>query len=434
MDCCFETLTDKDLENGVHLSGIGGVGMSALAEMLYDLGIKVTGSDLSFSKNIQRLEKLGIRVYLEHKKEHVKGALVCRTRAVKDDNPEVIYAKKVVYRSLLLQFLAKDKKQLVVTGSHGKTTVSALLSHCMIECGFNPSFAVGGLCSNLNRYGKISSGEYFIIEGDESDGSHLKTNPFGAILTSADVDHLAFWKKGENLIASYKTFAKSIQNSQYFIYNGEDEQLKAMELKGKTFGWANTYDYFAEDIELDYLSSKFKIKGKQVVFPMFGDYNIKNAVAVFALLDSLCVDHQKIISAFASFKGVDRRMEYLGGNIYTDYAHHPEEVKSVLKTISKVSADIQIIFEPHRLSRFNDEIENFCKVFKGVVITDVFEASEGLDIKQGPLIERFCKQTESRYIPLEEIHDYLKMEKRIVLGIGAGSLDRKLRTFIKRDV
>ena len=430
MPYCCEELAGKDLVNGVHLSGIGGVGMTALAEMLLDLNIEVTGSDTTLSKNVIRLKERGVTIYPFHSRENIRNKLVCRTRAVKDDNEEIRYATKAVYRSTLLSFLAKGKKQLVVTGAHGKTSVSALLAHCMLDCGFDVSFAVGGFSPSLGRYGKISDGDYFVLEGDESDGSHLKTDPFGGIITSCDVDHLAFWGNGKDLQNSYSEFAEGVTMPSHFIYNGDDEWLSSRKINGISFGTSSACDYFPENIHLECDKSTFSIRGKKISLPMFGAFNVQNAVAVYVLLQSLGVSHAMIAKAFASFKGISRRMEYLGKNIYSDYAHHPEEVKAVLKSLSEISEEMVVIFEPHRLSRFTDELENFINVFSKVIITDVFEASEGLLVDGRLLIDRFCKETESIYIPLDKIADYLKREKRKVLALGAGSLDSALRAYV----
>jgi UDP-N-acetylmuramate--alanine ligase len=434
MHYCCERVHSKDLENGVHLCGIGGVGMTALAEMLLDLNISVTGSDTKFSANVLKLRERGVKIYASHKREHALNKLVCRTRAVKDDNEEVHFAEKVVFRSTLLAYLAKGKKQLVVTGAHGKTTVSALLSHCMLECGYDISYAVGGFSKSLGRYGKIGGGEYFVLEGDESDGSHLKTEPYGGILTSLDVDHLAFWKNGDNLLESYKKFIENITCPGHFIYNGEDPFLLDKDIPGVSFGMSDLYDYYPENVQLECAQSSFSVKGEKIILPMFGAYNIKNALSVYALLESFGIPCGKIKKAFTSFKGISRRMEYLGKNIYSDYAHHPEEVKSVLKSVKKIAEDTVIIFEPHRVSRFKDELENFISVFHNVIITDIFEASEGLNTDPLPLIERFCKETGSRYVRLDQIEGYLKTEKRKVLALGAGSLDALLREYVGREI
>ncbi len=432
MHCCFEPIVETDLENGVHLSGIGGVGMSALAELLLDLNISVTGSDTTLSKNVLRLRARGVTIFLDQKKEHIGNRLVCRTRAVKDDNEEILFAKKSVFRRDLLAFLAKGKKQIVITGSHGKTTTSALLSHCMIVCGFDPSFAVGGLSTSLDRYGRVGKGEFFVIEGDESDGSHLITQPFAAILTSVDVDHLAFWKNGDNLLASYREFISKIKSKESFLYFGDDEVLASMHPSGKSYGFKKGSDFRVEITSLELNRTTFSINDTPFSLPMFGSYNCLNAAAVYGLLDSLGVSHQKIRESFSSFSGVMRRMEHVGYDIYSDYAHHPSEVRAVLRDLEGVHGDVQIIFEPHRLSRFKDELEGFCKVFKEIVITDIFEASEGLCIDPKPLLKMFCKQTNSIYVPLEEIETYLSEHKRKTLVIGAGPIDQVLRNYVNK--
>ena len=427
---CFDEIVEKDLDKGVHISGVGGVGMTAIAELLIDRGVDVTGSDIIYSKNIERLQRCGIKIYLNQQKSNVGERLVCRSRAIKDSNEEVVYAKKSVYRSSLLSFLAQEKKQIVITGSHGKTTTTALLSHCMKKAGYDISYAVGGFCSNLGSYGKIGSSEYFIIEGDESDGSHLKTNPYGGILTSCDVDHLAFWKKGDHLHQSYKTFANNIRHSNHFLFNEDDLVIKNMKLEGVGYGLTSEHGYRPSDISLTKHGSTFNIKGQIFTLPMFGEYNIKNAVAVYGFLTSIGVSEEKIQEGFSTFKGILRRMEYLGRNIYSDYAHHPAEILEVLEGVKSTFKEVKIIFEPHRLSRFRDEIEYFCKVFDEIVITDIFEAHEGLDIDGVSLIKKFCEDTNSIYIPIEKIGDFIENEEKTILALGAGPLDGKLREYL----
>jgi len=432
MHCSYEEIVESDLANGVHLSGIGGVGMSALAELLLDLNISVTGSDTSLSKNVLRLRARGVPIFLEHKKEHIGNRLVCRTRAVKDDNEEIVFAKKSVFRRDLLAYLARGKRQIVVTGSHGKTTTSALLAHCLNVCGFDPSFAVGGLSESLHRYGKIGCGEFFVIEGDESDGSHLITEPYAAILTSVDVDHLAFWKSGESLLASYREFISKVESKKHFVYFGDDEVLSSLHPSGVSYGFNKGCDLCVKITSLELDKTTFLINGTPFSLKMFGSYNCLNAAAVYGLLHSLGVCSQKIDNAFSSFKGVMRRMEHIGYTIYSDYAHHPSEVKAVLKDLEGVHGHVQIIFEPHRLSRFKDELEGFCEVFKEIVITDIFEANEGLSIDPKPLLETFCKRTNSTYIPLKEIEAYLDDHRQKLLVIGAGPIDQVLRNYVNK--
>jgi UDP-N-acetylmuramate--alanine ligase len=278
----------------------------------------------------------------------------------------------------------------------------------------------------------MGSGEFFVIEGDESDGSHLITEPFAAILTSVDVDHLAFWKNGENLLASYKEFISKVKSKESFLYFGDDEVLTSLQPIGKSYGFNKGCDFCVEITSLELDKTTFSINGTPFSLKMFGSYNCLNAAAVFGLLDSLGVCHQKIREAFSSFKGVMRRMEYVGYDIYSDYAHHPSEVRAVLRDLEGVHGDVQIIFEPHRLSRFKDELDGFCEVFKEIVITDIFEASEGLFIDPKPLLEIFCKKTNSLYVPLGKIETYLSENKRKTLVIGAGPIDQMLRNYINK--
>ncbi|HEY2810763.1 MAG TPA: Mur ligase domain-containing protein, partial [Rhabdochlamydiaceae bacterium] len=224
-----------------HFIGIGGIGMSALATILLQKGLPVSGSDLSESYTIEALKKLGAVIYLEHREENIQEpAVIVYSSAVKEDNPEMRCAKRcdypLMHRSELLHFLMKHDAPLLVTGTHGKTTTSALLTHLLIQAELHPSFAIGGILKNTRSNGGHGTGPYFVAEADESDGSFLAYSPFGAIITNIDQEHLDHWKDYDALIEGFRNFALRVKSEQHLFWCGDDEQILRLKLKGLSYG------------------------------------------------------------------------------------------------------------------------------------------------------------------------------------------------------
>lgn len=379
-----------------HFIGIGGVGMSALAHILLQKGICVSGSDVRESAVTQGLKSAGARIYIGHSEDHIEeGFIVVYTTAVKDSNPEYVKAKKLqcklLHRSGLLGELLSEKKGLVVAGSHGKTTVSCLLAYTLKCCGLMPSYVIGGFSDSLKNNGSFGLGEWFIAEGDESDGSFLKMSPAGGILTNVDFDHIGYyWKDKEELLEAFRKFTGQVQNKNLFFYWGDDERLSKWDLKGVSYGFSKGCAVRGINVSIEDSQCVFDVVYKgvrydDVVLNMIGEHNVLNALAVFGLAMTLGAEIEEIRLAFESFGGTRRRFEWKGEEnsivIYDDYAHHPTELQAVLKAAQSIAKGRRVVtaFQPHRYTRLKELANDFAAVFRKVdnlVITDLYTAGE----------------------------------------------------------
>jgi len=358
------------LPNRYHFIGIGGIGMSALALILLQKGIAVSGSDISFSYVIEGLEKLGAKIYREHAEDNIsEPTVVIYNTMISEDNPEMRAAKRrgcpLLHRSDLLRELMHKDAALLVTGTHGKTTTSALLAHLLIEANLHPSFAVGGIMKGLGTNGNHGVGPYFIAEADESDGSFLKYAPFGSIITNIDNDHFDYWKTKDALLQGFKEFAQKVSSPEHLFWCGDDEILRLMQLKGTSYGfeegnslrvlsfrqsgWKNFFDVHFEGR-----------KYPEIEIPLIGAHNVLNAASVFGMGLRINISEEKIRKAFASFKGVARRTDFKGEcksiSAYDDYAHHPTEIFATLRAIKHAidKRRLVVAFQPHRFTRTRD--------------------------------------------------------------------------------
>jgi len=324
-------------KNKFHFVGIGGIGMSALAHILLQKGIPVTGSDVAPSAMTDQLQKKGAEIFIGHSSHHIKPfmTVVCSTD-IKEDNPEIKQAKKdglpLLHRSELLFQLMNGYSPLLVTGTHGKTTTSSLLAHLLVSSGLDPAFAIGGVVRSLNANGGHGSGPYFVAEADESDGSFLNYLPFGAIITNVDNDHLAHWHSLDKLVEGFHRFADLVQSSEHLIWCGDDDILRSLKLKGFSYGFDPSNDLQIENFRQAGWKMIFDIcfEGNaypEIEIPLIGGHNVLNAAAVFGLGIKIQIPEEKLREAFASFQGVNRRAEFKGEcrhiDIFDDYAHHP---------------------------------------------------------------------------------------------------------------
>jgi UDP-N-acetylmuramate--alanine ligase len=429
-----------------HFIGMGGVGMSALARMAIQKGYEVSGSDLKMNKALDELEKLGAIIFLEHSREHVEGKdFIIFSTAISKDNPEFIYApkEKLLHRSELLARFLESKKAIVIAGAHGKTTTTSLMAHTLKKANFDPSFAVGGFSSSLDLVnGYIGSGEFFVVEGDESDGSFLNTEPYAAIITNVDFDHLDFWKEEEGLLLAYREFLSKVKNPELVFYPKSDEHLSNWGLKGFCYGEDKESDITYFDLESCDQGQKFSIlyKGqiyKDIHLNLLGKHNVFNALGVFGLAFELGVDVETIKKAFKTFEGVKRRLEfkklYKGSLIYDDYAHHPEEIKAIVNTLAQLFDKKKkiAVFQPHRNSRFSDFFSRFVetKTWEGIdkiIITDIYRASERIDSKFS--VKDFIREMKHfnvEYVPRNKIAPYIKKiasNESVFVTLGAGDI------------
>ncbi|MBM3201073.1 MAG: UDP-N-acetylmuramate--L-alanine ligase [Chlamydiae bacterium] len=433
----------------MHFIGIGGIGMSALAHIALEKGEQVSGSDAKDSAILQDLEKKGAFVQLGHHRENIqKASIVVYSSAIKEDNPEYAEAQKqhlkMLHRSDLLSLFMQDAKQIIVAGAHGKSTTTAWIAYALKLASKDPSFVVGGISPSLQIHGKLGKGEYFVAEGDESDGSFLRTTPFAAIITSMDPDHLDFWQEEKALDQAYDQF---IQKAKHLIYCIDDPKLSQRAPKGISYG-------FSEKADIRLLSTQV-VDGKQrctftfkekiyedIPLSIDGIHNVLNALAVFGLLYLLEIEEKYFFEAVNSFEGVLRRMQFKGivdGVRYIDdYAHHPKEVEATLQAMrSKVpSEQLVVVFQPHRFSRFHTFQKQFAKALSGnerVLITDIYGAGEENSFSADPqdLVFLLPKNT-TYYAKRTNIKDVLKKIIKpgdTVLAMGAGDI-----TLLKKEM
>lgn len=375
--------------------GVGGIGMSGLALIALEKGARVSGSDIMHSCTTNGLQEKGAKIFIGHKKEQIPlDAIVIYSSAISPNNPELMFAKShklsILHRSDLLALFMQPQKALLVSGTHGKTTSSSLLAHVLLEKEMQPSFAIGGFICGSNHNAGYGEGHYFVAEADESDGSFLKYTPFGAIITNIDDDHLDYWQTMNGLIGGFKRFIDSITSLEHFFWHGDNLWLSEMVAKGYSYGFDKKNALFIESHRQDKWKNIFTVcfenkRYTEIEIPIIGRHNILNASAVFGLCLKLGIVEEKIRSAFISFKGIKRRLEYKGAVkgiiFYDDYAHHPTEVLTTLRAIKNAvgSARIVLAFQPHRYSRTLACLKEFRTAFDAadiVVITDIYAAGE----------------------------------------------------------
>ncbi len=440
-----------NINTSFYLIGIGGIGMSALALILLERGYKVYGSDQKKSEITTILAEKGVPI--DYGKENLilnQNATVVYSTAITEEHPQFAQAKfrnlPLWHRSQLLDRIMKNQKPLLVTGAHGKTTTSALLSHVLIAAGLDPSYAIGGIPLFHRDHGHHGAGEYFVAEADESDGSFTRTPAHGAIITNVETDHLDFWKTEANLKAGYKTFIHQIQMSKFFLWYGDDPFLSKANLSGSSFGFGDSCNFRITQVSFMQAQTSFDLqwhaqKFSQIKIPLHGQHNVLNAAAVFGLCVQLGVQESEIRRGMASFKGVARRFEKKGVfrdsvTIYDDYAHHPTEIMTTLKALRQTHAENNIIavMQPHRYSRLRELLNDFALSFihaDEVIITDVYSAGESEAMKIAPelLLEKIRLQStvKVQYVNRNALEHFLAQSLTrgdVLITLGAGDINQ----------
>ena len=436
-----------------HFIGIGGIGMSALAEILLSRNAKVSGSDQATNAMTSLLSKKGADIFIGHSSTHIEPkSTVIYSSSVNANNPEYKAAEnlqcKIIHRSCLLKNLMEGYRSLVVTGTHGKTTTTALLVKVLMMAELDPSFAVGGISLDLKTNGYHGTGDYFVAEADESDGTFLKYLPFGAILTNIDFDHMDHFKTKENLIHSFKTFCLGVTSDDHFFFCGDDETLLNLVQNTKpnaiSYGFSNQNQLRIKDYTQNGWESIFTIefKGeiyKNITLSLIGKHNALNAAAVFGLCIQLNINEDSIRKAFLTFKGVSRRSEkkgFLSGVLLIDdYAHHPTEIQATLKAVREAVLEKKLIavYQPHRYGRTKDILGTFKGAFNEaseVIVTDIYASGEKpLDgISHENILEELRHlNIPCRYVPRQEISNDLLSNlfpHDVVVSLGAGDITR----------
>ena len=389
----------------IHFIGIGGIGMSGIAEILFQSGYHVQGSDLKQSNNTNRLEKLGIKVYIGQKKSNIIDAkIIVVSTAISEKNEEFIAAKKmflpIVHRSEMLGELMRLKQSIAIAGTHGKTTTTSLIAKMIEENGMDPTIINGGIISSLDSNARLGNGEWMVVEADESDGSFSKLNPTAAIITNIDLEHLDYHKNEDNLENAFYNFVSSIPFYGFVclcIDNPRTQRLisKLENKKVITYGMSANADIRATKVFYKNNKMNFSLNIKnnkefeenvyKIEFSMIGMHNIQNALATIATGIELKIPLTKIKNTLKNFTGVERRFQKVGNfkntTIIDDYGHHPVEINSALSAARFLAPESKIIaiFQPHRYSRLKDLFDDFCSCFNKadhVFLLDVYAAGE----------------------------------------------------------
>lgn len=426
-----------------HFIAIGGIGMSGLAKYLLEDGHTVSGSDIADSKYVEKLRELGATVFIGHDAKNVPDdAIIIKSSAIRDNNPEVVRAKelglKIYHRSDLLEEIAKSAQDngkcfIGFSGTHGKTTTSGMASYVLDKAGLEPSFVDGGIIPELNTNAQHKSGEHFVAELDESDGTIVKYYPDILVINNLEEDHIDFYKNGMPDLV--KTFNQAISQAKKVLINNDNEGTALLNGNFVTFG-LNDADYTAKKIDSDTIEIYYKGEHlTKIKTQLAGVHNVYNVLAVVSALYEAGVDIQKVTEYFYGFTGMGRRFQKVGEingiKIYDDYAHHPTEIKATLDAAaSKFGKDnVVAVFQPHRYTRLQSLWNEFKGAFSNagrVIVTDVYAASE--DQIAGISGENFAKDlVGSEYFSgdmksvAKELLPTLK-QGDVVIGLGAGTI------------
>jgi UDP-N-acetylmuramate--alanine ligase len=446
----------------IHFIGIGGIGMSGIAKLANTCGNIVSGSDLKSSITTDELKSLGIRVFLGHSSQNIAGAqVVVYSSSIKEDNPEMQAARQanlpLLKRAQALARLMQDKTVVTVAGSHGKTTTTSLVFCLLQEAGLAPTAAIGGILHNINSNACLGSGEFFIAEADESDGSFLYYHPRYSIVTNIDREHLDYYQDLAREIEVFREFLRLTAKDGCLFACGDDPNLKRIlkscPAKAVIFGLDEPADIYPQDIWLDGLSSQFNVyyRGKFVErfsLPLGGRHNIQNSLAAIALGLQLGIEIAVMKRALAGYQGAGRRIEVKFRNndfiVIDDYAHHPTEIKATLAAIKNLKPSrLIVVFQPHRYSRTKLLLEDFGHSFTTadeVVITDIYPANEAplRGIEGRSIYEKIKDYTpdkQASFLPRQEIVAYLLkiiQPGDIIVTLGAGDIVKICDALVQR--
>ncbi len=444
----------------VHIIGINGIGMSALAIYLKKNNIDVTGSDIAYNSNTVTLEKYKIPIFIGHKLSNIKNRdIIFYSSAIKN-NPEIKEAKKnkipCYNRSKLLQLICKDKFTIVVSGSHGKTSSTSILGHLLVRAGLNPNIISGGIMHNFGQNIYLTESNYVVVEADESDGTVFKLNPKYLLLLNVDREHMDYYKSYSNFKSKIKEYIVSqVQKNVKIFINNDDHFLSLLKKYSnniKTFGSNTKADYSYKLIKLTDKKSFFSFfKGKKILSKnlstnLLGEHNVQNITAVLSIIDDLGYSIKK--SHIESFKGTKRRMNILGKikktTFIDDYAHHPTEIEKLIN-ISYLykKKNILLIIEPHRYSRLNDLYNEYLDVLRNInnlIILKTYEAGE--NYKNGMKNSKnlvndlnVLNNQKTKYIDnyqdLFNLLDQIILNRieNIIISAGAGDISNQIRFF-----
>ena len=448
----------------IHFVGIGGIGMSGLALIMKGKGFKIQGSDIANNKNIERLRKEKIKVFIGHKKQNIeKGTILVVSSAIKKNNPELLTAKKkqlpIYKRGEMLANIVSLTKNIVVVGSHGKTTTTSLIASIFQETKIDPTIINGGVINSINNSAKLGKSDWSILEADESDGSFVHIPPTYSIITNIDREHMDFYKDMKDIrkyfiqfIKKVPSFGKSFICLDDKVNNDLVKNLKTQNFY--TYGVNPKSNFLIKNIKQNMAFSEYdlhvnvpnkkRIIIKKIRIPLLGIHNIKNSVGAAAVALTVGISISNIKKGLSNFKGVQRRFNkiftYNNIDFFDDYAHHPTEIEVVLEGVKKVYNGFEkiCIFQPHRISRLKDLRREFSFAFRNadtVILCPIFSAGE--KIKLGFKYHIFAKEIiNNSHVKLFLVKDNNQLAKfiknnaygkKLVIGMGAGSISNWMR-------
>ncbi|RMH80138.1 MAG: UDP-N-acetylmuramate--L-alanine ligase [Acidobacteria bacterium] len=438
-----------------HFVGIGGIGMSGIAQILLDMGYEVSGSDLKENKNTQLLRRKGAKVYIGHSEENLGDAqVVVYSSAVGEGNPEIRRARErsipVISRGEMLAELFRLGEGIAVCGSHGKTTTTSMIAHVFHEAGYDPTVLIGGVLQRFGSNAKLGRDGLIISEADESDGSFLKLLPTVAVITNIDREHLGFYSGIEQIKEAFLNFANLVPFYGFVVLNADDENCRwVMERTKKrvlTLGMEREAYLRAQKLRLEGGRYRFEVlkDGRvlgEVHLGVPGRHNVYNALACSLVCLEAGIDFRTISSALGSFRNAERRMElkgyYRGAPLYDDYGHHPTEIEAVLRALRDVHPERKLIlvFQPHRYSRTYYLFDDFVRVLKNAdvgFLTDVYPAGE--ENLYGVSAEVLAQLAGYTFCPTkEELFNILEdtiSSKDMVVFMGAGNISKWCEEFL----
>lgn len=451
----------QNIKNKIHFLGIGGIGMCGIAEVLHSLGYEVQGSDIVNNQNIKRLKKKGIKIYLGHLATNIKNVnTLVVSSAIKINNPELKFAKKknikIYKRSEMLSELMKLNETIAVSGTHGKTTTTSLISSILENANFDPTTIIGGIVNKYKSTTRIGKSKWMVVEADESDGSFINLFPKITVVTNINQEHMDFYNTFDQLQSYFLKFINNTPFDGASVLCNDNLNIRKLikKINNKNFinyGISKNSDVRATNINFSQQSSFFDVEIKKNFFlkketikkiklNMLGKHNILNSLAALTVGKILNVNSQTIKNAFKKFKGIKRRFTLVdivkGIKIIDDYAHHPEEIKSTLNLVKILKPKKTIVvFQPHRYSRFNFLYNDFLKILKDcnrLIVTDIYAAGEKKisSLSKEKFAKDINKIKTNLAFPLKKISDLSKIIKKntsrgdIVIFIGAGDISK----------
>ena len=448
----------------IHFIGIGGIGMSSLSLIMKGKEFKVQGSDIASNKNIERLKKEKIKIFIGHKKNQIRNAtIVVISSAIKKNNPELLEAKRknlpIIKRGKMLAHIVSLTKNIVVAGSHGKTTTTSLVASIFQKTNLDPTIINGGVINSLESSAKLGKSDWSILEADESDGSFVHIPPTYSIITNIDREHMDFYKNIDDLKKSFIDFIEKVPSfgKSFICIDDKINRELIKNIKNKnfyTYGKNLRSNFLIKDIVQRKEMTKFDLavnlpnKKKQIIknikIPLIGIHNVRNSVAAAAVALTIGITTREIKDGLLRFKGVQRRFnkifKFNDVSFYDDYAHHPTEIRMVLDGVKKVFKGYEkvCIFQPHRISRLKDLRKEFSFSFYNadiVVLCPIYVAGEKM--KLGFSYFKFAKEIiKNSKVKLFLVKDNIQLAKfvkkniygkKIVIGMGAGTISNWMR-------